>query len=439
VVGYGAPAEYVISVRNHVPGNPFSEPVEAKRLLPDWDPRWEAAVLANPKAAESGNEGFTVQLAAAAPADANELTVVSGVVPAPGARWRARSTGEEMIVTSARLASDPPNPDDDDDEEPELGSVEPSGALGTQYIVRVQRGVNGVAPEALHDMQVLDWLMPGVEWVFRRYRLPQALRSVTLLKDLPILDGRGQRIKAQVFQWRTYLDAPPSGSANELVGYLDTEPTLISGNVEIDLARGSVVLGKPAVNCIGKRIEVDPETGTEKIVTQYAPAVVGVTLAYQKGWLWRDTGVAMGSDVTLPFAGAGQTEVVQWDTLRLDRITNFGEPLSGLAWGAWVFDAATGDGVKYDAPVTLRDDGRALQRLVRDIQAEKSRRHKAYTVSLPWFSRGLRPGLRLIVDGVRDWVDEGYVISQVQWDLEANTTTAAADNVKPPARREIVA
>lgn len=282
--------------------------------------------------------------------------------------------------------------------------------------------------------------LPGMEWVFRRYRLPDALKRYTKLKDLPFKRANGNDYQPQAWIYGTTLtDGPDEAEKKDKIGTLNTEPTVING-VKFDLTQNQIILNSPALNVMEKK-KID-----NKLVTVYQEAVVGITFCFEsRDYINYDTGHDGGSDVDMDFAtGAGLTESVHREDLYYAQYTNTDYPVlaedgSELTFGAIIFneDVPLTPPITVTETVLVHDDTPILKRLALEKQRERSKRHRSYQITIPYHTRAYREGYLVTVNGQRDYVPDNYMITSVTYDLDNNSTTITADNVKPPARSEV--
>lgn len=280
--------------------------------------------------------------------------------------------------------------------------------------------------------------LPGMEHVYRRYRLPACLRHYTIARDLaPIYrtasaGDTSSPYQTQVWWLPTSLSDDGVGS-NDKVGTTVSAPVLCK-QFKLDLDRRTVTLAKPA-------LAVTAVTMTSgKPVYTYAAATVGVTLAVELAdYVYHDTTATSGGGIAHDFASDGLTEIIQRDDAWWCQITNAGYALGGYTFGTChIVNESTGAASTYSAATLVRDDTPALRELALQVLREKCRRHRSYNVSIPYYTRAYRIGNRMVVIGQADYyAPDTYMITGIDYDLTDQSTTITCDNVKPPHRRTV--
>lgn len=283
--------------------------------------------------------------------------------------------------------------------------------------------------------------VPGMELVFRRFFLPALLRPYLKLKDLGIkrqamADQDGPPYKVQVFKLPTLLALDESGNS---VGTESMEGQLLK-SIKLELDKGYFELG-----CVEDGMNVSlispSTTGNWPYVTWVA-AKIGITLCVEgSDWLVADTGPDTSSGILYDINQDGLYERIPRDDLTYVQFTNVGNPVKSatgadVEYGAYFFNEDTLAWQNYPAKVLVRDDTKKLETLAREALRAKNKRHHAFEVGVPYFTRAFRPGNRLIVDGQANWPSDRICITGVEYDLAGNRTQISADNVKPPYRRD---
>lgn len=420
VIGYGDRRKFGVSVKSYVEALPTqSQPDEKKRLIRDWNPLYEPAVLDNPKAASPGSLGYTVGCRQAVAAAATAFTVETGIEIWENAVLFNPATGERMLVT---------------------GFTPADGDLAAA--VTVTRGYGGTTADDILEAQELIWEMPGIERVFRQYGLPAAFHAVKKLRDLPWKKSTGEFYKAQAWRYDVSMAESPDPNDADWIGTVNEYPTRLESGATFEFDRNRVIFRDPQVNVV--RIEPDTSSKTGVKYTRQE-AVVGVTFAYQSDDpIYFDTGVH-GDGVFLPFRQAGLTEDWQRDDLQYWQRGNAGYPLTDptsgteLEFGCVYFDEEGADParsttVAAGVPAVVRNDLPLIRAACLEILREKNRPHVSYTITVPYFSRAFRVGKRVNILGV-GMVEANLVITQVEWETGAeHRTRITLDNVKPPAR-----
>lgn len=271
--------------------------------------------------------------------------------------------------------------------------------------------------------------VPGMEHVFRRWGLPHGLRGLTVLRDLGVYRVNGTVYSAQVWKYPSVITADENG---DLTGELSAEAILLK-SVQLNLDEGYFTLpvAEDAMNLMGAS---DNGDGTIEQLWNVAP--IGITIAVEgPECLYAD--VSQPSDVGLDFRTDGLVEMLQRDDLIHVQYTNDGSPFGGVVWPAMIFNEDFGGWAVATEATIVASDGAILRACANEILKAKCRRHVSYDATLVRFSRAYLPGKRLQVTGLADGVPSPLMVTQVTWDLDANTTGVIADNVKPPVRRDL--
>lgn len=293
--------------------------------------------------------------------------------------------------------------------------------------------------------------LSGMEHVGRRFQLPELLRNLTKLKELPFKNTAGTPYGAQAWYYPTLLvDDPVNLSVK--TGELELDPILRTG-VKWELDKNQVTFKDPVFNIT--HLDVDSK-GKPKAT--YAKAPVGITIAIELDeYLLHDTGHYAGSDVDLDFArSAGLTDSIsredqiyaQYTTHGIDLLSDGGpqpffnavifseDPVADLGEGGQIIPR--GKPFNILEAVVIRDDSPTLRKMASDILQEKSKRRRSYSITIPYFTTAYREGYRCRVEGDASYVPDNYCITSVSYDLtEDHSTMLEIDNVKPPARQEV--
>lgn len=275
---------------------------------------------------------------------------------------------------------------------------------------------------------------PGMERCFRRYALPPCFNAMKLLKEIPWKRSNGQAFTAQAWYYPTLLS--DDVGTGDKIGTLQATPVLIK-NAKWELDKGYVEFGEPVLNVT--RITFNPTS--KKPIYTHAEAVVGITFAYEDPahFLYHDTDIDHGSDVRVDLAPDGLTETFQRDDCLWAAVTNVGHLLNGAFFTCLLFneDDPTAAPTTYVTSTLIRDDTAKLRQMARQIQREKSRKHRSYSIDIPWFTRAYAVGNGVTICGQADYIPDSYMITDLTWNLTENSTSITVDNVKPPHRREV--
>ena len=408
-------------------------------LIRDWNSAYEPAVLANPKAAQSGSLGYNLRVRVSVDATATTLTVDSAIQVRPGAILRAMLNGEEMRILTAN--NNPPL------------------AAGVWQIT-VQRAINGTTPAAIAADQVLTWLMPGIQHVFRRYRLPGPFARLTKLRtnivrrpappppgseDLPV-PPEPELVPLPLQAWwfpSTRANSPDDGTT--IYGDIGEIPELIRG-CAWHLGDNHVMLSQPALQVV--KIEGGQSTGFK---LTHAETPVGLTFSVEIGLpIVADTGVRWSPTTAagLP-ASDGLTARVLREDLVYEQLTNYGAPLNGQLWPVTWFDddgtlnhAEPPDVVEDPEPdishLVLRDDWEPLAAIADALLRANGQRSHTMRVRVPWFTRGYVPGQVLLIDNVPE-APRNLVVTQVDYALgRSHSTLVTAETSRPEYRSEAI-
>lgn len=280
----------------------------------------------------------------------------------------------------------------------------------------------------------------GMENVARRFYLPAALRPYLKLKDLgirraPVGDQLGPEIKVQVWKLPVTLAMDEEGvvtGTEQLAGQL-----INSVKLELDKGYFEISNLQDALNVV--TIETSESGKLPK--TTWALAKIGITLCVEGNqYLVADTGPDSSSGILFDIAEDGLYDRITRDDLTFVQATNLGKPVKSpggvdCEWGAYVYNEDTQSWINFSEATVIKDDGDKLMTVAREHLRAKNKRHHAYNVGVPYFSRAFRPGYRLVVDGQANWPNEHLTTTSVAYDFASNRTEMVADNVKPPKRR----
>lgn len=283
--------------------------------------------------------------------------------------------------------------------------------------------------------------VPGMENVARRYYLPAALKPYMRLKNLgirraPVGDQEGPFYKVQVWKFPTILTLQEDGSA---LGEEATTPQLIK-NVKLELDEGYFELANTE-DGLNIAVVEDSDDGKGQKTT-WQQAKIGITLCVEgRRHLVADTGAETSSGIRLDIAQDGLYDRLIRDDLTYVQLTNVGTPTPSPAgvdceWPVHFFNEDTGVWSFFPEMQVVQDDSEKLMTVAREHLRARNKRHHVFSGKLPYFSRAFRPGYRLLVAGHRNLPRENMTITGVIWDLEGNSTSVTADNVKPPRRRD---
>lgn len=438
VQGFGSPILCMVSCKSYVASlTAQSQSVVTKRLQRVWDAKWEDIAKANPKAVTGEKSQYTVT---ASPTFAPVATVdiSSGAtsfviakppyaIPAGSIFVNPKST-EQMRVTAYTPPLDP----------------EIEAAVGT---VTVERGFNSTTAAQIDHDQSLEWQMPGLEFAFRRYRLPKCFEQVKKRRDNALKGEDGKAYPVQVWLYKA-KDKPNEDdeTTNITVGTVSLAPTLVEG-AHVDLEKNEIILAKPALEKISMAPADDDKDGDT--TRTYQETVVGVTFTFEaKKWLKYDTGQPVTAVTGLDIDADGLIERWKRDELVFSQHTSANYPLldengAEQTFGCVVFDQDDDGKVTTHAagtPVTIQDDSKAVKTQCEEILRERNMRPRSYNTTLPLVTRGYDIGQALEVLGEANYSFNGDKITSVELNMPIegdHSTVIVTDNVKPPHRRQI--
>jgi len=421
-------------------------------LQKDWDTAFEAIVLSDPKLAGEDKINRSVTLKSHLYADGTAdgsggeglnktgqyggATSFYGKVDIPLIPNKTilidPKSRERMLVTSFTPGAAPvTGTEEDEDGTPEK--------FATITVTRNYQAEIGQEASLLKFESNLTIEIPGISNVFRRYRLPNALRTFPkkeIQSDLPIIDPEtNERVESQIFIYRSNL-APDNVDTKKRTGTINTKPSLMQGgNCEFEKFR--IMLDEPALQPVTSQKVT--ENGKDKIKTTYQETVVGCTFAYIDpfypfGW-W----AIQESEMDLPWQL--HTERVKLDDFQYWQATNENWPIVD-PWGVEHVFGCQYINPKTDevasGPAVLRDDTQYLKTAAERILMEKCRKHVSYAIEIPWLDLGYSMGNRLDIQGLRNQPKELLTITQVSFDMPVeggSNTSLTVDNIRPPARQ----
>lgn len=451
VIGYGGKARYMVSVKSAVTGHSETETTAEMALIGDWNTAYEAAVLADPKTARDGSRGFKVLALVAADADATTLGLAvpcdlpvtefgeGGAIVTLGAVLELEGTGEQMLVTGYVAPADRMAP-----------RTDPDWLEKVSATVTVQREYNGILGTEITAGDTAVWLMPGVEHVFRRYKLPacfsgvEKMRTNVLRRSVRYDEATGER----VVEWMKpqawiYATRRRDWVGEDLLLWSDWNDVPTQVKADFDLEKGEAVFAKPTV--VERTVQFSAGADAPPVTT-YVRTVCGLVVTYASpGCINYDTGRDSGSDSGIPLGSDGLTEQWQREDLQYAQLTNIGRPLTGASGADLVFpclyvDEASGEALVATGATAVVDDTPALVAMCRQALKAKRRRLHTFTVGIPWLDRGYELGDRLVIAGAP--MDEvgALTVTQVTHEMPVtgeHRTTVVADNRRPPRRVEL--
>lgn len=250
--------------------------------------------------------------------------------------------------------------------------------------------------------------------VFRRYRLPAAVRGLLIEEKNALRGSDGEELPIQVWKFgRTYGQDAEGRWVSEPAAV----PELIEG-AKLDIASGEVVLSAPAIDLLGSYV------AGGAIVETWGEAVVGVTLTVRGGSLVADAGRDGPEGVS-----GGLCHQVLNESFESSRVNG---TVGGHAFETcWAFDGALGPAA-IAGPVVVRSDLALLRTYAALALREANRIRTSYTVTVPYFTEGFRLGDRVELVG-EDGAPHGtHQVRSLAWDLTADhATRLSTDNQVP--------
>lgn len=422
VIGYGSPRRFMISCKSAVPDatgtlEDLGEPVTLKQMQRVWEERYEDAVKANPKASKSGSQGYNILIRTDAGPSATTLAIKSGVEVPTGEVLQHR-TGEKLLVTSYTPGT---------------------GQDGTLTVTRGYLGTGSLQDDIL-EKDTLTWLLPGIEYVFRRYHLPACLWPYVKLRENAMKRSNTQKTpyKVQVWKYPRLPNREPDGSVSST---LVSIPTLIKSSVDIDLEKNQIILSEPALNEVSR----GPSVSGSAPAIVYEEAVIGVTFTFEhdKKYAFHDTGEVSTGDIRLDFASDGLTEQWQRAELIFSQFTNTGFPVLDANGNNQTFSCIYFDEDNDETPMQvssasiIQNDIPTIRAICQEILREKNHRHRAYEVTIPYYTRAYEIGNRLVFQGLANIYPDNYMITSVTRGMDSKRDGGTfvklrVDNIRPP-------
>lgn len=449
IQGFGAYRQHMITCKSALVSLPVQSELElARQLVPNWDGRLENLVMKCPELTRGtmysakvlplmpgfGDTAFELDI------DINEIPV--------GALLRVESSG-----------GDEEDPGEESGEIMRCVAYDPIGG-GTEEsplppVVTVERAVLGTTMKEVKAGDVLTINVPGIEKVFREYRLPKVLDGLPIMQDSCLTDSDGEpypQFQAFVYRanpvYRKQLLPEPK---EWIEGVVELTPTLVD-DVKLDVARRLVTFGQPTLTLLSRDPAKDPaDTDGKKV--EYQRTVCGISLTIENrerpfGW---DTGPVYGQ-TGLDFTTHGLTERWQKNEYEFKALGTGGLTVRGLNWPCYWFvtkertDPLTGEvldpvnefkSLLPEETVVVQDDTLRIQMQCAQMLMEYNRRARSFEIDIPHYSPGYRVGAGLVVTGLKDFPKDQFVITGVRHELgsdQRHRTLVTIDNIKPPAR-----
>jgi len=449
VIGIGAYRQFMVTCRSKVEGlDAISEMDENVQLEDDWDPDLEELVLKSPGLATSST-GYSATVAEAVTGEATviKIAVDLGLVPV-GAIVSSDSTKELMLVT----AFTPAVPADSEAEPP---------VAAQPATITVTRGYKDTDAGALAVKAVLHIKVPGIEKVFRDYKLPKVLNGLAIMKNGCLKDTTNHpypQYQAFIYKAKVLIqhdDPVPPATVGPM--WLDgqvltDQDPVIEKSLKFDVERRRITFAAPTVTLDYDK--PDPSNNKKRQV-KYQRTVCGITFTVENREypFFFDTG-AVQKATGFDFDAIGLTERWQKGDLHSWRLGTMDMPIRGVSFPCLYFGLerkvdelgnvtqTVGQAHFYAAGtgVVARSDYDTLKALSEQILRERCRRGRSWRVTVPWFSPGFYVGQRVTIAGVANFPRDVFKITSVAHELPLkgdHQTTLTIDNIKPPVRHRV--
>lgn len=272
--------------------------------------------------------------------------------------------------------------------------------------------------------------------VFRRFRLPECLRTLEVLKDLAIETTDGTTLPVQVWKFGRILTETANGFTSTPIP--SGAPVLLEG-AQLDLENGYFTLKEPAVNLVSITID-----GDGVAIDDYEVATVGITITVAGDRLAVDTGVQTNGFEFVGLEAEGLVETVLNESFEVKQFTNIGTPFRDSDGEAHEFEEAyvllEGTGWEvYVAAIKTQDDEEIFRRFALGALREKQRMRSTYNVTTPFWTAGYKLGDRVEFVGQDDYEFGVHQILSVSYDLTSDhTTSLSTDSTLPLAATTVL-
>jgi hypothetical protein len=260
--------------------------------------------------------------------------------------------------------------------------------------------------------------------VLRSYKIPSSLLKMVIDENLPILDANGTQIPTRVFS-NKYIPTF-NETTQEWVSTINGYEVLAAN---IDLRNGKVILNNPAVYM--QRAYVN---NTNKPVEEYQPKDVYITLCYNEGRLYYDTGKISSKNVNFA-GGLDRTKVIEASGFQYIQYGNQGFPLPDLDVSqAIIYDEASNQwNVLLDS--TYADDEADLALYSTIALTELNRSKRGWSIEFPRLTWAFKIGDRVSVEGQRGVQQICQIIYNLTDDHSTQITT---DNSLPLIANQVL-
>lgn len=261
--------------------------------------------------------------------------------------------------------------------------------------------------------------------VFRRYLLPEWLRSYVVEKANAITNHDGSEVPIQVWKYPVVLSYD-----EEEIKFTSTQsevPKLLEG-AQIDLEHGWIMLAKPAINMIGGNVD---ESGN--VNDEWGSAVVGITLTVAAERLEYDTGVRRGVMDLEGLEDSGLTETVVNDSFRF---VVTGAEIEGHefldVYALVNIDATTRQWIHPPNFPPVRDDEELLRTFAEASLRERARLATSYNITTPFWIGAYALGDRIRILGQNDFDGGTHQVMSLSYDLTNGHKTMLSTSTQIP-------
>lgn len=439
VVGFGGYRQFMVTCRNYISDIAvLSEPEEAARLVNDWDTTLEDLALKSPELTITGGK-FSIKCAEEADENALVIKVKVPLDRVPVGSYLTTPSGETMKVTAFSAKTET-----------------------NEAAVTVTRGLKDTEKKPIKMDDAIGVRVPGMEHVFRRFRLPAALNGCAIQRSGCKLDAKGAQYPQEqsFFYDSTKIRHKDDGEGNPWVegrmphSLQSVAPT--TSNVSLNVEKRTVIFPKPVVALMAKKPKRDKdnnivmENGGPVYESIYRQTVCGITLTVENQAypFFYDTGAR--PTTAYDFNEVGFTDRWQKNEFQYWQLATGPMTINGVAFPCIYFPPEPGlddfgqpmdPEIAYYIPAETglisRTDFAGLKTLCEQTLRSNNRRSRSWTVTIPWFSPGYKVGSGIEIDGLENFPRDIYKITGVEHSMGldgSSSTTIQIDNVKPPVR-----
>lgn len=272
--------------------------------------------------------------------------------------------------------------------------------------------------------------------VFRRYRLPAALRNLRIDKENAIELSDGRRLGIQVMKsWRRLAFNSGTGA---WVGTPAGFPELLTG-FAFDPATGELTLAQPAISLVSAALNESNQT-----VETWEEANVWILLTVLGERLSYDTRTRRSGFTLQGIGNDGLGEVVLNESFGFRQMSNDGFPIVDSEGTEHTFDDAwvfvDGDGwTRYLGSTVFQDDNELLRVFTDMTLREKNRVRETYAVTSPFLSWAVQIGERIAMVGQDDFRFGTHQVMSISHALgHDHQTTISTENNIPMTASDVL-